>query len=163
MNVPELMELAQKEMKIAMTELGLNGLTDAQVRLFAVRCARRVQHLMTEPRSVTALDVAERYAKGEATDDELVEAWGAAWAAFMVFANTTESAAARDAAAAAMWTVARDGAWAAPAVSASAAAWDVALVSGANSAVSAVWDAAEAAERKAQQKILDEIKQEQPR
>ena len=163
MNVPELTDLAQKEMEITMTELGLNGLSDAQVRLFAVRCARRVQHLMTDPRSIAALDVAERYAKGEATNDELAAAWGAAWAAFMVFTNTTESAAARDAAAAAMWAVAEDMAWAAPTVSASAAAWDVALVPGANSAVSSVWDAANAAEREAQQKILDEIKQEQPR
>jgi hypothetical protein len=39
--------------------------------LFAVWCARQVQHLMKDPRSVAALDAAERYARGEATDVEL--------------------------------------------------------------------------------------------
>ena len=64
-----------------MSDLNLEGLTDAQLRLFAVRCARRVQHLMTDPRSIAALDVAERHAKGEATDEELSTARDAAWAA----------------------------------------------------------------------------------
>jgi len=40
-------------------------------RLFAVWCARQVQHLMTDHRSINALDVAERHANGEATDKEL--------------------------------------------------------------------------------------------
>lgn len=40
------------------TQLGV--LTDKELRLFA---ARQVQHLMTDPRSIAALDVAERYAK----------------------------------------------------------------------------------------------------
>jgi len=97
-----------------MSDLNFEGLSDKQLRLFAIRCARRVQHLMTDPRSIAALDVAERYANGEATDDEL--------------------SAARDAASAA----------------ARAAAWD---------ASDAAWDA----ERAEQQKILDEIRQEQPR
>lgn len=63
-------------------------------RLFAVACARQVQHLMLDLRSLTALDVAERYANGLATDGELVAAgndasdaawttsddiWGAPW------------------------------------------------------------------------------------
>ena len=79
----------------------INGLDDAlwccraepdrakEWRLFAVWCARQVQHLMTDPRSITALDVAERYAHGRATDEELSTAgdaardaaWAAAWAA----------------------------------------------------------------------------------
>lgn len=42
-----------------------------ELRLFAVWCARQVQHLMTDPRSIAALDVAERYANGLATDEEL--------------------------------------------------------------------------------------------
>ena len=37
------------------------------------------QHLMTNERSTNALDVAERHANGEATDDELYSAWDAAW------------------------------------------------------------------------------------
>ena len=46
-------------------------------RLFAVWCGRQVQHLMTDPRSVAALDVAERHARGEATDAELAAAGAA--------------------------------------------------------------------------------------
>lgn len=54
---------------------------DREWRLFAVWCARKVQHLMTDQRSITAIDVAERYAIGDATDDELHAAWDAALAA----------------------------------------------------------------------------------
>jgi hypothetical protein len=60
---------------------------DKEIRLYAIWCARRVQHLMTDPRSVAALDVAERYARGEASDEELSAAgeaaamWSARWAA----------------------------------------------------------------------------------
>ena len=79
-----------------MTDINLEGLSDKQLRLFAVRCARRVQHLMTDPRSIAALDVAERYAHGEATDEELRAAQVAAGAA-----------------ADAAWVAARNVAWAA--------------------------------------------------
>jgi hypothetical protein len=47
---------------------------DKEKRLYAVWCARQVQHLMTDERSIKALDVAERYANGEASDEELEEA-----------------------------------------------------------------------------------------
>ena len=40
-------------------------------RKYAVWCARQVQHLMTDQRSVDALDVAWRHSDGAATDDEL--------------------------------------------------------------------------------------------
>ena len=46
-------------------------------RLYAVWCARQVQHLITDKRSIDALDVAERYANGDATDMELDIAWAA--------------------------------------------------------------------------------------
>ncbi len=71
-----------------------NGLADAlwacraspehqrEWRLFAVWCARQVQPLMKDPRSIAALDVAERHARGEATDAELSEARKAAAAAY---------------------------------------------------------------------------------
>jgi hypothetical protein len=54
---------------------------DKDLRLMAVAFARQVQHLMKDQRSINALDVAERYANGEATVDELTAAWTAAWAA----------------------------------------------------------------------------------
>ena len=54
-------------------------LTERELRLFAVWCARQVQHLLTDPRSIKAIDVAERYANGEATEEELEEAQDAAW------------------------------------------------------------------------------------
>ena len=92
-----------------------------EMRLYAVWCARQVQHLLTDPRSLAALDVAERHAKGEATDAEL--------------------AAARDAA----WVAARDAAWDAAWVAARVAARDAG-----NAALAAArdtaWDAAQAAQ-----------------
>ena len=54
---------------------------DRHWRLYAVWCARQVQHLMADPRSIAALDVAERHATGAATDAELGAAWEAAVAA----------------------------------------------------------------------------------
>ena len=97
------------------TILKSNGLDDAlwclravderqrEMRLYAVWCARQVQHLITDPRSLAALDVAERHANGDATDEEL----GAARAA----ARDAASAAAWDAARAAARDAARDAAW----------------------------------------------------
>ena len=75
------------------TILDSNGLDDAlwclcavdghqrEMRLYAVWSARQVQHLMTDPRSLAALDVAERHANGAATNAELTAAGAAAWAA----------------------------------------------------------------------------------
>ena len=51
---------------------------DRDLRLFAVWCARQVQHLMTDQRSINAIDVAERFANGSATIEELATAWAAA-------------------------------------------------------------------------------------
>jgi hypothetical protein len=53
-------------------------LTDRELRLFSVCSAREVQHLMIDARSLAALDVAERHANGEATDQELAAARAAA-------------------------------------------------------------------------------------
>ena len=101
-----------------LTILDSNGLDDAlwclravdghqrEMRLYAVWCARQVQHLMTDPRLMAALDVAERHANGEATDDELTAAEDAAedvaW---------RESWAAADTAMGAAWRAARCVAW----------------------------------------------------
>ena len=74
---------------------------DRTLRLFGVFCARSVEHLMTDQRSRDAIDVAERFAKGEATAEELSAARSAAETAWVA-----ASAAARDAA----WSAASDAA-----------------------------------------------------
>ena len=109
------------------TILDSNGLDDAlwclravdgharEMRLYAVWCARQVQSLVEDPRSVTAIDVAERHANGAASNDELAAArdaareaaWEAAW----------------DAAREAAWAAARGAAWAAARAAARGAAW----------------------------------------
>ena len=63
-------------------------------RRYAVWCARQVQHLMTDDRSVAALNVAERHANGLATDDELAAACAAARAVVSAAACAAFSAAA---------------------------------------------------------------------
>ena len=126
--------------------------SDAQFRFFAVRCARRVQHLMIDPRSLAALDVAERHARGEATDEELIEARNAARSAADA-AELAESGR-HDAARAAACCCARI-AW--MTVSAAKAAAKAAA------RASARWRAADAAweaEHVEQQRILNEIREE---
>ena len=75
------------------TVLESNGLDDAlwalrvlkwrdrEKQLFAVKCARRVQHLVADQRSLNALDTAEAYANGAASLEELTEARKEAWEA----------------------------------------------------------------------------------
>lgn len=46
---------------------------------YSVWCARQVQHLMKDQRSIDALNVSWRHSEGLATDDELDAAWNAAW------------------------------------------------------------------------------------
>jgi hypothetical protein len=48
-------------------------------RLYAVWCDRQVQHLMTDSRSIAALEVATRHANGEASNEELTAARTAVW------------------------------------------------------------------------------------
>ena len=111
-------------------------------RLFAVWCARQVEHLMTDQRSRDALDVAERHARGKATDAELVAAkvaarvaaraagdaaWPAAWAAAWVVEDALDARDAGAAVRAAAWYAARATAWAAAQAAAQAAARDAQL------------------------------------
>jgi len=99
---------------------------DREIRLYAVWCARQVQHLMTDPRSKNAIDVAERYANGQATRAEFNAAraaadaaWDAAWdaagnaAGDALAAAGAALAAARAAAGAAAWAAAGNAAGAA--------------------------------------------------
>ena len=46
-------------------------LDDKTLRLFACKCVREVWHLLTDERLKNAVEVAERYANGQATDEEL--------------------------------------------------------------------------------------------
>lgn len=78
---------------------------DLLARLYACWCVRQVWHTLTDERSRRAVEVAERYAVGEATADELDAAESAARSA----ADAAWSAA--DAARSAAWSAA----WAAQA------------------------------------------------
>ena len=140
---------ADDEQLSILTILDSNGLDDAiwclravegrdkEIRLFAVWCARQVQHLLTDQRSLDALDVAERYANGDATEAELTAARDAAWEAIRDAAD-----AAGEAAAWATWGSAWDAAEAAR-----AAAW---------AACWAAWDAAEAKQEAELRRICGE-------
>ena len=108
---------------------------DREARLYAVWCARQVQRLMTDPRSIVALDVAERHANGDATDAELAAAEAAAWAAARAAAGDAWAAAR------AVRAAAGAAAWAAAGAAAGAAAW------AAGAAARAAGAAAEAAQR----------------
>ena len=66
-----------------------NGIKDAiwvlraiddcpEIRLFAVRCVRQIQHTLNDTRLLNGLDVGERYAVGDATAAELKAALDAA-------------------------------------------------------------------------------------
>jgi len=112
-------------------------------RLFAVWCAREALKLVDnpDPRSIAACDVAERYANGDATEEELAAARDAAMDAARDAARDAAWAAARAAAWAAAWAAARDAAW--------AAARDAAWAAARDAAWAAAWDAAMDAARDA--------------
>ena len=82
-------------------------LTDKELRLFAVFCARKVEHFSVDQRSRDAIAVAEQFANGEATQEELTAARDAACAAARDAAWYAALDAARDAAWYAAWYAAR--------------------------------------------------------
>ena len=104
------LRFAHKEPIPILDILKSNGLDDAlwalrcvqghnrDLRLYAVWCALQVEHLMTDQRSKNALYVAERYANGDASAEELTAARDAAWAAALASALDAALDAARDAA-----------------------------------------------------------------
>jgi hypothetical protein len=106
---------ADDELLSLITILDSNGLDDAlwclralegydrEIRLYAVWCARQVQHLMIDKRSIDAIDVAERFANGLATENKLAAARDAAWDAAWAAARDAASDVARDAASDAAW------------------------------------------------------------
>jgi hypothetical protein len=65
-------------------------LTDRELRLFACRTARRLKP--TDPRSLKAVEVAERFADGKATDKELSAAYAAVYAYAEVYASAADAA-----------------------------------------------------------------------
>jgi len=115
---------------------------DRTLRLFACWCVRHTPladgrttwDVLTDPRSRTAVEVAERFAVGDATAEELRVAKDAAWDAVRVAVRP----AAREAAGAA-----------ARAVTVAGAAVAAAEAAGSYTAGAAAWDAAGAAAREA--------------
>jgi hypothetical protein len=144
-----------------LTILESNGLDDAlwclravdyfdrEIRLFAIACARDVQHLMRDDRSIAALDVAERYANGKATENELKDA----------ASDALDAAEAADAARVAAMEAAWDAAWVA-AYAARRAARDAARYA-AGSAANAAWVAASDAAADAANAAMSDIKAKQ--
>ena len=93
-------------------------LTDRELRVFAVWSAMQVGDLLADPRSLAALDVAERYTHGEATVEELAaarsaarEAARSAAVAAARAAGAAARSAARLAAEAEAWSAAWEAAW----------------------------------------------------
>ena len=140
-----------------LTVLDSNGLDDAlwctrcipehdkAWRLFAMWCARKIQHLMDDERSINALDVAERHASGHASDTELAAARSAALAAARFAARSAARSAALAAARSAARSAARFAARSAALDAALAAALDAAGDAARSAARSAAGDAALAA------------------
>ena len=138
-------------------------------RLFAVWCARQVQHIMTDERSISALDIAEKYTNGEATKDELNAACDAACDAACAAVSSSASASAMAAACSAAMTAARSvarnaacdaamtAAMAAARDAARSVARDAASDAACDAACDAAWDAACAEARDAQKEQFIKI------
>ncbi|CAJ9664332.1 putative bacteriophage protein [Burkholderia pseudomallei] len=126
---------------------------DRDLRLFAVWCARQVEHLMQDQCSKDALNVAERFANGEATDEERAAARDAARATARATARAaaraTARAAARDAARATARAAARDAAW--------ATAWGAAWAAAGGAAGAAARAAAGGAALDAQKEMFERM------
>ena len=122
---------------------------DREIRLYGVWCARQVQHLMTDPRSISAINVAEQFAKGEATEEQLSDARSAARAAAWAAESAAESATWSAAWYAAQYA-ARSATWAARA----AAVWAAASAASAASTAEAAWADARATAESAQKEEL---------
>lgn len=81
-------------------------MSDRDCRLFAIWCARESLKLIKTPdqRSINACDVAERFAKGNATDEDLAEAHDNAWSAVRTSGRVTSLYASNYASWSVTWT-----------------------------------------------------------
>ena len=142
---------------------------DKEIIRFALACAQEVKHLMTDQRSLDALDALARHLESPLSKQELdqvVAEAGAAARTAVWAAEAAEWAAAEAAAEAAARAAARAAAWAAEAAARSAAAWAAEWAAEAAAAAwAAVWAAARAAEavearaaaRARQSQIFEEV------
>ncbi len=145
----------------------INLLDDKQQRLFAVWCAREALKLIENPDIISpnTCNVAERFANGEATEEELNAAWDASNAASNAARNAARDAgryaawAASSTASSAAWaaaSAARYAAWAASSTASSAARAAASAASNAAwAASSAAWDAAWAASSAADSAVAE--------
>jgi hypothetical protein len=132
----------------------LRRIACAIVRRTPLADGRTVWDLLTDPRRRAAVEVAERYADGLATHDELDAAWSAAWTTSD--AAWTASNAAKAAAKAAVWASARAAAWAVAEAAAEAAA-DAAAEAAADAAWEAAREVADAAQAEIVRSYVPEI------
>ena len=87
-------------------------LPERELRLFACWCARRCQPTYADQRSLAAIATAEKFARGEATEAELISARSAAWSAARSAAWASAWSAAWASARAEAWSAAESAAWA---------------------------------------------------
>lgn len=117
--------------------------SERTMRLFAVWCYRQTLKFVTNPdsRSIEAASVAERFANGQATAEEMSAARSSAWSAVW--------SAARSAAELAAWSAAE-------------AAWSAARTSAAEAAAgsAAAWSSAESARAAQKNKLIEMILEE---
>ena len=143
------------------------------IRNTKISVGRTVWDLLTDPRSRNAVEVAERFANGYATKEELAAAWDAARDAAVAAASDAARDAARDAAVAAAvaaaraaagdaaWAAARDAAVAAAVAAARAAARAAAWAAARAAAGAAAWAAAsDAATKQLLKMVNDEHKRQ---
>jgi hypothetical protein len=74
---------------------------DRKLTLAKFKCANQVRHLMKDPRSLAALDAAEKYGNGEISRDELdtaaaADADAAAYAAYAAYAAADDATAKKE-------------------------------------------------------------------
>jgi len=133
-------------------------LTHKELILFAVFCARQNEHLLTDQRGKDAITIAEKFANGEATQEEATRAasdaaWAASDAAWAAWDAASDAARAAWAASEAARAAASDAARATRAARAAWAAASDAARSAARAAARAARDAASDAARAARDAI----------